>query len=246
MDNKEITQVCLLAGKVILQSGAETYRVEDTMWRIAAAFGVENAQVHATPTGIMFSIDETEPTNFVRIVERSTDLHKVTVVNSISRSISNGLITLQEAGEQLKQVDKEKLAYPNYVQISSAAVVSGCFTIMFQGQWTDFLPALIVGGTGFSAMIYFHSIVKVRFFAEFLAALIIGFLAYLFVSLNLGVEIDKIIIGSVMPLVPGLLITNAVRDLMAGHLVSGISKGAEAFLTAFAIGAGVASVFFVV
>ena len=56
-------------------------------------------------------------------------------------------------------------------------------------------------------------------------------------------EIDKIIIGSVMPLVPGLLITNAVRDLMAGHLVSGISKGAEAFLTAFAIGGGIAIVF---
>ncbi|MNJ01474.1 hypothetical protein D3C73_1611210 [compost metagenome] len=50
---------------------------------------------------------------------------------------------------------------------------------------------------------------------------------------------DKIIIGSVMPLVPGLLITNAVRDLMAGHLVSGLSKGADAFLTSFAIGTGI-------
>ncbi len=51
---------------------------------------------------------------------------------------------------------------------------------------------------------------------------------------------DKIIIGSVMPLVPGLLITNALRDLMSGHLVSGLSKGADACLTSFAIGAGVA------
>jgi uncharacterized membrane protein YjjP (DUF1212 family) len=62
------------------------------------------------------------------------------------------------------------------------------------------------------------------------------------VTSGLGRDLDKIIIGSVMPLVPGLLITNAVRDLMAGHLVSGMSKGAEAFLTAFAIGSGVALV----
>ncbi len=46
-----------------------------------------------------------------------------------------------------------------------------------------------------------------------------------------------------MPLVPGLHITNAVRDLMAGHLVAGVSKGVESVLTAFAIGAGVAVVF---
>jgi uncharacterized membrane protein YjjP (DUF1212 family) len=65
----------------------------------------------------------------------------------------------------------------------------------------------------------------------------------LFVVIGFGHELDKIVIGSVMPLVPGLLITNAVRDLMAGHLVAGLSKGAEAFLTAFAIGSGIAIIF---
>jgi uncharacterized membrane protein YjjP (DUF1212 family) len=72
---------------------------------------------------------------------------------------------------------------------------------------------------------------------------LIGFLSFLFVKIGLGHQLDKIIIGSVMSLVPGLLVTNAVRDLMAGHLVSGLSKGAEAFLTAFAIGSGIAIVF---
>jgi uncharacterized membrane protein YjjP (DUF1212 family) len=62
------------------------------------------------------------------------------------------------------------------------------------------------------------------------------------VKIGAGQQVDKIIIGSVMTLVPGLLVTNAVRDLMAGHLVSGLSKGAEALLTAFAIGSGIAVV----
>lgn len=230
----------------MLQSGAETSRIEDTMWRIANAFDANHAQVHATPTGIIFAIDETEPTNFVRIMKRSTDLHKVTLVNSISRSISNGELSLLEAGEQLKDIDRQALVYPKYIQILAAALVSACFTIMFEGSWVDFVPALIVGGTGFSALIYFHQIVSIRFFSEFLTSIIIGLFAYLFIILGLGDELDKIIIGAVMPLVPGLLITNAIRDLMAGHLVSGLSKGAESFLTAFAIGAGVAVVFFVV
>src|SRR5690606_10018385 len=98
------------------------------------------------------------------------------------------------------------------------------------------------GGIGFTCFIYVHKIVELKFFAEFSASFIIGVLALIFVHVGFGVEVDKIIIGSVMPLVPGLLITNAVRDLIAGHLVSGLSKGAEAFLTAFAIGTGIAVV----
>lgn len=246
MCNKEITKVCILAGKIMLQSGAETYRVEDTMIRMALAFGVVNAQSHVTPTAIMFSMGETEPTNFVRIVERSTDLNKVTLVNSISRNITNGALSLENASEELKVIEKQTHAYPIYLQILAAALVSGCFTIMFKGQWIDFIPAFIVGGTGYSAIIFFHRGVEIRFFAEFLASLLIGFFSYFFIYIDFGLELDKIIIGSVMPMVPGLLITNAVRDLMAGHLVSGLSKSAEAFLTAFAIGAGVAVVFLIV
>jgi uncharacterized membrane protein YjjP (DUF1212 family) len=239
----DIIEVCLLAGKIMLRSGAETYRIEDTMMRIAAAYGILHSHSYVTPTGIIFSIDSHYPTKLVRIVDRSTDLQKVAKVNSISRQISRGDLTVKEAFEHLKEIERDDHAYPVWVQIAAASIISGCFLVMFQGVWTDFLPALFAGGIGFSCLIYIHRLVEIKFFAEFLAALVIGVISVLFVSLNIGTELDKIIIGSVMPLVPGLLITNAVRDLMAGHLVSGISKGAEAFLTAFAIGAGVAVVF---
>ncbi len=245
-NQKNITQVCLLAGKIMLQSGAETHRVEDTMIRMAATFGVEQAQSHVTPTGILFALGETEPTNFARIVDRSTDLHKVTQVNSISRNISTGSVTLDDAFGQLRVIEKQTHAYPIYLQIIAAALASGCFTIMFQGQWIDFIPAFVAGGIGYSAMVLLRELVEIQFFAELLAAFFIGLIAFLFVYLGIGMALDKIIIGSVMPLVPGLLITNAVRDLMSGHLVSGLSKGAEAFLTAFAIGAGVAVIFLII
>jgi uncharacterized membrane protein YjjP (DUF1212 family) len=113
---------------------------------------------------------------------------------------------------------------------------------MFKGTWDDFFPAFVAGGTGLITFIYAQRIVPIKFFSEFVASLIIAILSWIFVYTGWGYELDKIIIGSVMPLVPGLVLTNAVRDLMAGHLVSGLSKGAEALLTAFAIGSGVAVV----
>ncbi|XQY91794.1 threonine/serine exporter family protein [Metabacillus sp. HB246100] len=239
----DIIDVCLLAGKIMLRSGAETYRVEDTMMRIASAYGIEDSHSYVTPTGIIFSIGSKTPTQLVRIVDRSTDLQKVAKVNAISRQISNGDLSVAEAFTELRIIERDPHAYPIWVQIAAASIASGCFLIMFKGGWSDFLPALVCGGIGLATLIYIHQLVEIKFFAEFIAALVIGLLAVLMVSIEVGTELDKIIIGSVMPLVPGLLITNAVRDLMAGHLVSGISKGAEAFLTAFAIGAGVAVVF---
>ncbi len=238
----EVVECCLLAGKLMLQSGAETYRVEDTMMRIAATFGFENSHSYVTPTGIIFAVDQMEATRIIRITERSTDLQKVTLVNSVSRSIASREITLQQANEELQKIEATAHAYPILTQIAAAAISSACFLIMFNGGWYDFFPALFTGGLGFIFFIYVNSIVNIKFFSEFLSSFLIGLLAVVFVKTGMGQELDKIIIGSVMPLVPGLLITNAVRDLMAGHLVSGLSKGAEAFLTAFAIGTGVAVV----
>ncbi|WP_156290910.1 threonine/serine exporter family protein [Oceanobacillus salinisoli] len=243
MEKVMIEKVCMLAGKIMLVSGAETYRVEDTMNRIAAAFGAVNAQSYATPTAINFSIDLPSETKFLRITKRSTaDLHKIAAVNSISRKITAGELDLQNAFLQLKNVEKDK-AYPPWLQIIAAALVSGSFAIMFGGVWEDFLPAMLAGGLGFAGMLGMERFLDIRFLAEFFGGFVIGITSSFFLSFGFGASMDMVIIGAVMPLVPGLLITNAVRDLMAGHLVAGISKGTEALLTAFAIGAGVATIF---
>lgn len=243
MNSHEITQICLLAGKIILQNGGETYRVEDTMVRIAAAYGIENSHSFVTPTGIIFAIDgSSQLTRLIRISERSTNLLKVSLVNDISRKISTGKLLAGDAHRLLQEIDTAAYVYPPWLKIMAAAIASGCFLIMFQGSWRDFIPVLLIGGLGFAFLVKLHRIVPIKFFAEFITALLIGTLSVLFVRNGFGFDLDKIIIGSVMPLVPGLHITAAVRDLMAGHLVSGLSKGAEAFLTAFAIGAGIAAV----
>ncbi|OEH92775.1 threonine/serine exporter family protein [Bacillus solimangrovi] len=241
----DIMEVCLLAGKVMLQSGAETYRVEDTMTRIASAFGVRESHSFVTPTVIIFSIEGLDPTKtkLVRVSDRTTDLHKVTLVNSVSRTVTSGQLSLEQAYRSLKEIETTNYTFPLTLQIVAAALIGGCFLIMLNGEWRDFLPACIGGGVGLFLVIYFHKLVPIKFFAEFSASVVVGLISLLFVKIGLGYELDKIIIGSLMPLVPGLLLTNAVRDLMAGHLMSGIAKGAEAFLTAFAIGSGIAVVF---
>lgn len=243
---EDVMEVCLLAGRMMLQNGAETYRVEDTITRLATNYGMEAVQVFVTPTAIIVSLLEKgqtmDYTKIVRIANRSTDLHVVVLVNDLSRKVANDGLSLETAKQELIKIDKTPEAYPAWVQVAAAILVSGCFALMFKGTWSDFTPAMIAGGVGYSIFLFSKRYISVKFFSELLAAFFIGLIAKLAITAGVGDQLDKIIIGAVMPLVPGVLITNAIRDLMAGHLVSGISLGAEAMLTAFAIGTGIAFV----
>lgn len=240
----DIMDVSLLAGKIMLENGAETYRVEDTMMRIALSYGIDESHSFVTPTGIMFSIETEEPTKtkLVRISRRTTDLYKVSAVNAVSRKISAGDLTVAQAYQELKAIQKAPMFFSFSMQVAAAALTSGCFVILLKGSWDNTIPAMISGALAYFLLLKVAAAVPTMFFSEFIAALAGGLAAHFLYQIGLGSELDRIIVGTLIPLVPGLLITNAVRDLMAGHFISGLAKGAEAVFTALAIGTGIAVV----
>lgn len=229
----------LLAGKLLMQSGAETFRVEDTMLRMAVSQGYTEAASYATITYLTFSAGRAYPARIVPITSRSFDLNKISRINDISRKLTAHQLTVEEAFEALKRIEAAPPMRP-LRQILFAALASGSFVLLFQGVAYDIPAAAFAGGLGHSILLFMHYVTKIKFFAEFVAALLVGCAAVLSVQLGLGLETDKIMISAVMPLVPGVAITNALRDLIAGHLVSGTAKGMEGILTALSIGSGTA------
>ena len=95
-NNSDFAADCfLLAGKIMMECGAETYRVEDTMLRMARSQNIEDAQSYATPTGIIFSLGKQDTTRITSISSRTTDLHKIALVNNISRKLTSHIISLE-------------------------------------------------------------------------------------------------------------------------------------------------------
>src|SRR5699024_11900742 len=88
---RDVFYIAINSGKILLENGAETYRIEDTMSRIASSCGIENAQVFVTPTVIIFSMNEYALTQTVRIEESENNLEKVDSINNPPRRISDGL-----------------------------------------------------------------------------------------------------------------------------------------------------------
>lgn len=239
----EMMDICLLAGKIMLTYGAETYRVEETLERMAEAANLKNVHSFVTTTGIFLSFEECgkgDTMQMVRIDDRYYDLNKVALVNQVSREFVTGDITSQEAYEKLKSINKAPLIYPLWLIHFASGIAGGGFSYLFGGGIKDTIPAFLAGVTASICLVEVEKYLRVKFFAEFIAAFIGGSVAIALVFLGIGTNLNQIIIGTLMPLVPGVPLTNAVRDLMSGDLVAGVSRGAEATLTSLSIATGIA------
>lgn len=246
MSEKELNlllDTCLLAGKIMMESNAEMYRVEDTMSRIALAYGSYRLVSYVTQTGLFIGFDRTSTIRMEQITNRSINLEKVVKVNNLSRKYVAGQLTLDELYQELQEIDKDRSFFPVWLQIVSAAIISGTIMVLFGGEMRDLPITVIIGGIGYAIYLYSLKFFRIKFLSEFLSSLLIGVAAILSTRIGLGINQDLIIIGCVMPLVPGVQITNAIRDLLAGHYISGVSRGTEAMMTATMIGFAIAFIF---
>lgn len=228
------------AGKIVLESGGETYRVEDTIVRICKSYGEDKIESFVTPTGFMVSITDEygNSTSLVkRITSRTVDLEKIYLVNDLSRSIKTKGLSFTELEDGLNKIDNIK-RYDKGLVILFSACSAAFFTLLFGGDIRDFAASFFIGALIKIAEILLNNINVNEFFINISGGALAAFLALICVHFNIAYHIDKIIIGSIMLLVPGLAITNAIRDTISGDLVSGISRAVEAFLIAIAIAAG--------
>ncbi|MCM3715805.1 threonine/serine exporter family protein [Halalkalibacter oceani] len=243
MNADRMMDICMLAGEIMLTYGAETYRVEETLERMAKSAHFDNVHSFVTTTGIFLSFEEKGRGDFmqmIRVDDRNQDLNKVTLVNQVSRELVNGQIDADEALRQLNEIARAPSHYPGLLLHLSSGVAGGAFSYLFGGDVSDTLPAFIAGFAASWSIVTLQEYTKVKFFAEFMSAFLSGMLAIGLVWFGLGENLDQVIIGTLMPLVPGIPLTNAVRDLMSGDLIAGVSRGAEAVITALSIATGIA------
>lgn len=232
--------VCSLAGRILIENGSNMDRVNDTLHRMAKSAGLKDFQAFTTVTGMVLGSNRQPNAQVMDIRRRKNDLSKIAAVNEISREMAQRLITLPEAYAQLKWVDRQgPYRYQNVIEAVAAAVLSMALMIVFTGDLHDSWAGFIVGGLGYAVFSYVIRKFKIQYLGEFCSSLVIGFLAVIFVKLGWATDINDIIIGAVMPLVPGIPLTNAARDLVSGNLISGPTRGIEAVLTAVSIGSAI-------
>lgn len=242
MKKHDLTTFALDIGELMLISGAETYRVEDTILRILASSQGMDLQSFVTPTGIFVSYTNADGlvhSNMRRVDNRHIHLSKIDAANDLSRRFCDRRLDLDEAVQQLELIKKDA-GYSNTIMIVSTSLAASIFAFVLGGTVNDALVTLSAG----MVLALFQSLLKGKAISKFFIDLIGGFLttttalAVLKIT-NIQAHQNIILISAVMPLVPGVAITNAIRDTLHGHLVSGNARILDAFIVAASIASGV-------
>lgn len=241
-----ILKLSLDAGRILLKNGAEIFRVEETMHRICRHYGYPNVDTFTVSNAIIVSIENEEHELFAKVKNvpmSGANLEIVSEVNNLSRQIEDGMYTVEEAAARLEKIEQLK---PNsgLLQVLSAGLASGCLGYMFGATALEGVAAFFTGLILYIWIVFAGKKGFSKIITNIIGGVFITFLA-IFASRIVpfvALRPDKLIIGSVMPLVPGVAFTNAIRDMADSDFISGTVRITDAiFVFAYiAVGVGVA------
>ena len=247
MDYDKLLTLGTELGRLLMASGAEIYRVEESVGRLLSAYGME-PQVFAIPNCLIVSIltPQGHPiTRMCRIPAHGTDIELLERCNQLCRQLCQAPPPLEEAQAQVDALSRHRV-HPNWVVLLGYIAASAFFALFFGGDWRDGASAALCGLAVGSCLLYGQWLTGSNMFLRTaVCAAIAAGLALVLVAVGFGHHLESVTIGSLMVLVPGMALTNAMREIMAGDIISGVNRTAEALLvaTAIALGAAIPLVF---
>lgn len=241
MDNKSVLEFAVTTGERMLANGCGTHRIEGLIKKILNPCDFKNFEIFVSTTGIVVTVEsENGVTTMVKQVpKKKMHTEHVSLIEDIVNEFINGKLTAEEALKELKNIES-KATYPYWVTILAFGMAGAFRTLMFGGQIIDGIASVIAGicmGIFVQAL---NSNNTFTFLVNCCGGFVAGFMAVLLMNFGIGSTLDKIIIGTLMPIAPGVPFVHSVNDILHGDYTSGTTRAYEALLTAAAISTGVA------
>ncbi len=237
---KERLDCVMDIGEQMLVSGAEVHRVEDSVARMCSALGAKRTDVFIITSSMVVTVHSesgTAHTETRRITSTGMNIDRLDKLNALSRKICEGEYTPNMIKESFNDIMKEKKK-PFWLEIAVYALASGAFTVFFGGGLFDALVSPFVGAFIWFVTHFTEKTLTNKVFSKFISTFFACAFAFLAVKLGIIADIDKVIIGNIMLLIPGVGTTNALRDLFTGDSLTGGLRLFECLLLAASIAAG--------
>lgn len=243
MNNQQLIEIASRLGHGMQSCGAEIYRIEDSLTRVLKALGAVEINVFVINSAVMLSLktgEEAVVSDIRRSPARGTDLYKLDKLNTLCRKICAQDMQYDEIIAEIDDIDSKK-TYPFSLKYLGFSMISVAFCIIFGGGVLEALAAFVVSLIVYPTIYAMDRLKTGIFFKNIIASAIIALLAVLFSAFILNVNIDKVIIGTFMNLVPGVALVTSMRDIIAGDLIAGKNSLTEAIIIAvgMALGAGI-------
>ena len=240
MEAEQLLTCALDIGEQMLISGAEIGRVEDSVRHICTAYGCSRTDVFTITSSIVVSIEDADRKYYTqtrRITATSTDLTRLDKLNALSRRICREKPDYDAVQADIRRICSKK-AYPLWLEALASALIAGSFAVFFGGGLADGLVASLLGfGLRYTTWLLQKARMN-AIFTNVVASFAMSFASIFLTRLGLGQDVNMIIIGNIMLLIPGIALTNSLRDMISGDIMSGMLRFFDAVLMAAAIAAG--------
>ena len=243
MDYNFLLDLATDLGYELAMCGAETYRVEESIHRLLASYGV-TPEVFAIPNCLTVSIetpDGTLMTRMRRIGYHGNDMDGVERFNGLFRAICSRRPDPREAREWMEEVCRSRRFYSGRLYLLGDFVGAAGFSLFYGGTFADCLCAGVCGLLVGLVNQFLDKLKANQFFSTLAASFLMALLAYAMGAVGIAPNPDEVIIGALMLLVPGLLFTNAMRDVIYGDTNSGVNRIVQVLLVAVALALGTAA-----
>lgn len=237
---KEYLDCIMDIAEEMLISGAEVHRAEDSVRRMCTAVGAKRTDVFIITSSMVATVhtkDGESLTQTRRITSSGTDIERLHRLNSLSRRICNDCPAVESVRNELKDIKSCK-TYPLWLEYLAYAVIAASFTLFFGGNFKEALVSFPVGLLLKLVVVVTDKTMPNKFFAKFICTFLATASAFLAVKVGFIASVDKVIIGNIMTLIPGIGLTTALRDLFTGDSIAGLLRSIEAVLIALAIAGG--------
>lgn len=240
--SEDVLEVASEAGHILLENGAEISRVEDTMERISSHYGVHTGHFFVLSNGIFTTSSSNKYANVEFIPIRGIQLSKVVEVNRLSYRIAADKVSLTQARAELDAIRDEPMK-PAWEQIVGSAFGAAGFCAVFGGGFMDCAAAFVVGALLYLFLLFVSSKYLSKIVGGICNSLVATLLCLASYRLGFGSSLSNIIIGAIMPLIPGVPFVNGVRDLADSDYIAGTTRLTDAMLGFFCIALGVGTSF---
>ena len=244
-EQREVLEAAMQAGHILLENGAEIFRVEETIDRICKYYGIESSSSFVLSNGIFTTSGSQREEIFAKVQHipvSGTHLDRVAAVNQLSREIEERRYTVEEVRKKLAVI-RVMPGKSKFMQVLASGIGCACFCCLFGGNAKDSLAAFLVGVLLYLYVLFVSSPHLSKIVGNIGGGALVTFLCIILNVLHIGQHINFMIIGSIMPMVPGVAFTNAIRDFADGDYISGSVRMLDALLVFFCIAMGVGLVF---
>ena len=239
--DEEVLDLALMAGHILLENGAEIYRVEETIDRICGYYGVNSENAFVLSNGIFLTAGSARESFLAKVQHipvSGTHLNKVAAVNQLSREIVEGKHTIQDAYRILEEI-RTMPGKKRWMQTLASGVGSAAFCIFFGGTFGDSLAAFAAGICLYLYVLWLSVPHLSKIVGNIGGGALVTVVCCLLYLMGVGENLNFMMIGTIMPLVPGVAFTNSIRDVADGDYISGSVRMLDALLVFFCIAIGV-------